>query len=251
MRFLSELTSIKTVEKGSNNQEKAKISLVASHHLELILSCSESLSLFYFSFSENISLLQIGPPLSDFFFHSLTIRCHVLKKICRANYFYSVLQNWAGFTINICTSLSWFKILRKKSEIVTTFPCPCVLCPNQFPNVSLAVFTTDSWERSSWLWRGSELHKINCWIFDSVFSVFIIHYHSVISTVGHLIVQYIYTIYYSLYNLYRICIFHIWYSIFFCIIGTQTTSSYLILYFLYSMLNIPYCMHTINSIFYI
>ena len=48
MRFLSELTSIKTVEKGSNNQEKAKISLVASHHLELILSCSESLSLFIF-----------------------------------------------------------------------------------------------------------------------------------------------------------------------------------------------------------
>ena len=47
--FLSELTSIKTVEKGSNNQEKAKISLVASHHLKLILSCSESLSLFIFS----------------------------------------------------------------------------------------------------------------------------------------------------------------------------------------------------------
>ena len=62
--FLSELTSIKTVEKGSNNQEKAKISLVASHHLKLILSCSESLSLFIF-FSENISFLQIGPPLSD------------------------------------------------------------------------------------------------------------------------------------------------------------------------------------------
>ena len=63
--FLSKLTSIKTIEKGTNNQEKAKISLVASHHLELILSCSESLSLFYFSFSENISLLQIGPPFSD------------------------------------------------------------------------------------------------------------------------------------------------------------------------------------------
>ena len=62
--FVSELTSIKTVEKGSNNQEKAKISLVASHHLKLILSCSESLSLFIF-FSENISFLQIGPPLSD------------------------------------------------------------------------------------------------------------------------------------------------------------------------------------------
>ena len=37
-------------------------------------------------------------------------------------------------------------------------------------------------------------------------------------------------------------------SMILCIIGKQTTSTYMIVYFLYSMLNIiPYCIHTINS----
>ena len=41
-------------------------------------------------------------------------------------------------------------------------------------------------------------------------------------------------------------------SMILCIIGKQTTSTYMIVYFLYSMLNIiPYCIQTINSKFYI
>ena len=115
--FLSELTSIKTVEKGSNNQEKAKISLVASHHLELILSCSESLSLFIFLSQKSVVYFKSDHPyqvlLLSFFDDSLPYP----EKICRANYFYSVLLNWAGFTINICTHLSWFKILRKSQRL--------------------------------------------------------------------------------------------------------------------------------------
>ena len=75
MRFLSELTSIKTVEKGSNNQEKAKISLVASHHLELILSCSESLSLFIFLSQKTLVYFKSDHPyqilLLSFFDDSL------------------------------------------------------------------------------------------------------------------------------------------------------------------------------------
>ena len=222
--FLSKFTSIKTVEKGSNNQEKAKISLVASHHLELILSCSESLFTFYFSFLENISLLQIGPPLSD-------SSSFILWRL--------VAMFWKRFVVQIIfilfywteqASLSTSVLVQnsvKKSEIVTTLPCPCVLCPNQFPNVSLAVFTTDSWERSSWLWRGSELQKINCWIFDSVFSLFIIQYHFVISAHNQLLVIWLCNTYTQFIIYYIIYIF-----IILCIIGTQTTSSYMILYFL-------------------
>ena len=73
--FLSKLTSIKTIEKGTNNQEKAKISLVASHHLELILSCSESLSLFIFLSQKTLVYFKSDHPyqilLLSFFDDSL------------------------------------------------------------------------------------------------------------------------------------------------------------------------------------